>query len=404
MDKEGLDPGSLKERRQLYLTGLLNEMLPPDWVDTQLEGLLGLPENARFTILHFHLDNRFRRLIDQLPPEEAATWKTRLQEVFEDFPAGTPFEPVAFLNLLPYTRTLVLAAPSDLEAEAAHSLLEDAFGRFVSTLRKLYGASVAGFAGTLCGRIAEISPSYKKLRQLAHYRFVSGMGVLVHQDDGLPGETVDLVDYKYLQYFQDYLENHDCRQALATVDELVESLKRHRASDSRAIYIFKELIGTTIRLLYAQQQDYELIGRLNAGITDFDRTFDDIGQVRDWLGEILPLCLEDEAARGASHPHLHRILHIIEEAYGSELSLQQLASQLHVTDSYLSRLFKEELDVNFKDYLTAYRMKKAKELLASTSLSIKDIGQRVGYPVPIAFTRAFKNHEGITPRDFRNLS
>ncbi len=392
------------QQNELYLTGLLNETLPPDWVDSHLEGLLGLPENSSYLILHAHLDNILKRTIDQLPPETVTAWKKQLQTVFESLTDGTPLETVTVLNLLPYTRTLVMTAPDALSADQIRSLLDDAFQKFNSALQAKYGASVAAFVSAPCAKPADLSPAYKKLRQLSQYRFVNGMGLLTHADDRQASETVDLIDYKYLQYFQEYLAKHDCRQASDTIDELVASLRKHHASDSRAIYIFKELIGSTIRHLYAQQQDYELIARLNDSITYFDRTFDDITQVQVWLKEVVSMCLDDSsAAAEASHPYMKRIIRIIEADYAGDLSLQELASRLHVTDSYLSRLFKEELEVNFKDYLTAFRMNKAKELLESTELTVREIGEKVGYPIPIAFTRAFKNHEGISPRDYRNL-
>lgn len=47
-------------------------------------------------------------------------------------------------------------------------------------------------------------------------------------------------------------------------------------------------------------------------------------------------------------------------------------------------------------------MIKAAELLKLTKLSIKDVGNAVGYPNQLHFSRAFKNIYGISPRDWRN--
>ena len=49
-----------------------------------------------------------------------------------------------------------------------------------------------------------------------------------------------------------------------------------------------------------------------------------------------------------------------------------------------------------------YRMTKAAELLKLTSLSISDIGNAVGYPNPLHFSRAFKNIYAESPRNWRN--
>ena len=50
----------------------------------------------------------------------------------------------------------------------------------------------------------------------------------------------------------------------------------------------------------------------------------------------------------------------------------------------------------------AYRMAKAAELLKLTELSISDIGNAVGYPNQLHFSRAFKNVYGVSPREWRN--
>ena len=54
-----------------------------------------------------------------------------------------------------------------------------------------------------------------------------------------------------------------------------------------------------------------------------------------------------------------------------------------------------------QEFLISYRMTKAAELLKLTSLSIADIGNAVGYPNQLHFSRAFKNTYGTSPRSWR---
>ena len=55
-----------------------------------------------------------------------------------------------------------------------------------------------------------------------------------------------------------------------------------------------------------------------------------------------------------------------------------------------------------QEFLISYRMSKAAELLKLTKLSIADIGNAVGYPNQLHFSRAFKNVYSISPRQWRN--
>jgi len=104
-------------------------------------------------------------------------------------------------------------------------------------------------------------------------------------------------------------------------------------------------------------------------------------------------------------PIIKQAKHIIDEKYWeSSLSLEKLAVQLNVTSVYLSRLFKQELGLNFVQYLTYVRMKHARHLLKQSSLSIQEIALQVGYDTQHYFSTAFRKMVGVSPNQFRKQS
>ena len=64
-------------------------------------------------------------------------------------------------------------------------------------------------------------------------------------------------------------------------------------------------------------------------------------------------------------------------------------------------LFKQYFGHSFVTYLTDLRMKKAEDLMRTSSLSIKKIGRIVGYPDPNYFTKVFRRVRGVSPSEFR---
>ncbi len=88
--------------------------------------------------------------------------------------------------------------------------------------------------------------------------------------------------------------------------------------------------------------------------------------------------------------------------YSSDISLDDVSRQINISPFYFSKLFKEEVGVNFIDYLTTLRLDKAKELLLSSSLSVKEICNQVGYQDPNYFSRIFKKSTGHTPTEFKD--
>ena len=92
---------------------------------------------------------------------------------------------------------------------------------------------------------------------------------------------------------------------------------------------------------------------------------------------------------------------IIEMEYNTDLSLSSLAERLSVSTPYLSSLFKEEVGQNFKEYLTAVKLSKARSLLITTSESINEIAEKVGYNNAKQFSAIFKKYVGSTPAEYR---
>lgn len=84
-----------------------------------------------------------------------------------------------------------------------------------------------------------------------------------------------------------------------------------------------------------------------------------------------------------------------------ELDLERTAAKFNLSSYYFSRSFKEAIGYNFSDYINMLRIKKAKDLLKSDSLSIKEVGYSVGYSDPNYFSKVFKKYEGISPKEYK---
>jgi len=99
---------------------------------------------------------------------------------------------------------------------------------------------------------------------------------------------------------------------------------------------------------------------------------------------------------------MHKVKEYIEHNYCDDmLSLEALSSHFQMGDKYLSQLFKDTFGINFGEFVTDLRLKKARELLLQTTDPIQEIGQQVGYANPLTFTRVFKRTLGMTPSELR---
>ncbi|WP_054027919.1 AraC family transcriptional regulator [Bacillus sp. FJAT-28004] len=98
---------------------------------------------------------------------------------------------------------------------------------------------------------------------------------------------------------------------------------------------------------------------------------------------------------------LDRAQRFIQSKYTEDLSLEEVADSVHLNPHYFSKIFKQQVGTTFIDYVTALRIDKAKALMATGQLSLKEVCFEVGYNDPNYFSRVFKKVTGVTPSDYR---
>ena len=88
----------------------------------------------------------------------------------------------------------------------------------------------------------------------------------------------------------------------------------------------------------------------------------------------------------------------------SDLTLDRIADELDLSNSYLSRIIKAELGVGFVDYVNTLRVEEAKLYLLKPEFSnytLVSIGIEAGFNSKSAFYSSFKKITGQTPSDFK---
>jgi two-component system, response regulator YesN len=100
---------------------------------------------------------------------------------------------------------------------------------------------------------------------------------------------------------------------------------------------------------------------------------------------------------------IERGLRYIDEHYHrSDLSLEEVANYVQRSPSYFSHILSQRRTQTFRQYVTDIRIKQAKHLLSTTTLTVREVSYAVGYDDPNYFSRLFKECTGCSPRLWRN--
>jgi two-component system response regulator YesN len=103
------------------------------------------------------------------------------------------------------------------------------------------------------------------------------------------------------------------------------------------------------------------------------------------------------------NPTVQSALAYIDKNYcNPELTLHRVADEIFANESYLSRVFKKELDENLIEYVTRKRIEKSIRLLDTTNLRAYEIAEKTGFRDPHYFSICFKKQVGITVKEFKN--
>lgn len=149
-----------------------------------------------------------------------------------------------------------------------------------------------------------------------------------------------------------------------------------------------------------EDQFYKMIAshadKYSSQINVFAHVHKALGLIMEERGE------EITAAKSKPAEYMNEVLTYLENNYhNAELSLDNVASILHINPKYFCRLFHQKMGCSFIEHLTMLRMEKAVTLLKTTSLSIKQISFAVGFSNPLYFSRVFKKYCLHSPKDYR---
>ena len=125
-----------------------------------------------------------------------------------------------------------------------------------------------------------------------------------------------------------------------------------------------------------------------------------------YLHVVVGMILEEDSTnpKPVDPDTLGKAIEFISRNYTQKITLSSVAAAVGVTQSHLSRLFSAKIEGGFKRYLQIIRVQKAKNLLASTDLSVYEILEQSGFGDQRTFNRVFKTITQFTPLAYRKLA
>ena len=196
----------------------------------------------------------------------------------------------------------------------------------------------------------------------------------------------------------------------AAADAILESIyaanfAQPRLSIEMARCLMFDLISTMIKTmdsLLAGEEDAELWARIEpvARLT----ACHSLERLQQEMKTILTeVCRHVRGGRTSHTEHLRQAIveYIEEHCYERNLGPEAVADHVQRNSAYIGRFFREQFGVGISSYIKNLRVARAKRLIETTELTVREIAERTGFADSNALIRGFKEHEGVTPGEYK---
>jgi two-component system response regulator YesN len=383
--------------RSKFITGLVNGEWTDDVTLRQKAEQLKIPlAGPRYQVLLVELDGHTH--LKGMLSKELAETEAGLQLILErclgaHFPAivceGGPGYRIVLLNMLPEDRFLVLHSCEEVRS---------------SVHREMKRSVTIGLGQAAC-YLNSIPASFGQALAALNNKAYLGKDRIIHYQDtkqaragskagGFPEKDKRLMDR---------IKDMDIGKSRELLEQMFRQFKQEETP-------FEQVKSICVQSVILAVNKLEQMG-----VKDSDdplqvynpymeiEKFETVAALEQWMGRLFA-----EFAVDIENHKLTRYKGIIHEAvlyikkhYREEIKLEEAAKAVYVTPNYLSRVFKEETEQSFTEFVNKYRVKKAKQYLQQNGIRIYEVASMVGYNDYRYFTHIFKKYTGLTPKKFK---
>ena len=273
--------------------------------------------------------------------------------------------------------------------------------------------SQTAYAGVTCKSTAEVGALSEVAAAVCGY--VGGFPISEvdrrHQQSALHNIMYSISESERAQYpieseaeLQKYIAQGNKPRSQELLNRLLGAIYFQSGGDFKVIKARAiELIVLLSRASIQGGAQIDEIFWLNSEYIRQIETIERIDDLNVWLTEIMhrfvSYVFDFESVKHSDV--IFKAVEYIKGHLSEKISLNDVADHVFLSKSYLSRVFKQEMNCSLTSYISKLRVEMAKELLMDNSINIVDIAYMVGFEDQSYFTKVFKRFCGCSPGKFR---
>jgi two-component system, response regulator YesN len=256
--------------------------------------------------------------------------------------------------------------------------------------------------GAPCFRLEDLHVCAQQAVTALDYSMLQGGGDTLCVTDLEPGSRTELVASEtLLRMLTNAIKMGDRPGTQRSLCELMKVLVKPTPHNYR-VYML-EIFLNILRTARDMNADVDVLGD-NSSTLEYLMREPAVDKAEAILSDLANRLLESiQSNRASTTANLARqaLDYIVQHFNEPEISVEHICRELHVSPSYFSALYKQEIKETFHQTLTRLRMDRAMMLLTSTDQKTLEVATSVGIPDPSYFSYAFKRYFGFTPSQAR---
>lgn len=255
-------------------------------------------------------------------------------------------------------------------------------------------------ASPKCKTLGEVKDFYKRISVIDNRRLFWGDKDVLIDTDIMTLSTEERQNFNYYEnQIRKAIEKENRKELHFLLADAL-SIITQNANDTQYIKCMQDIFGD---FLWAMHNS----GYLNEIPAEWDSLeFVSCSEFNQWLLQTISeyyRSLQDGNNKKYSS-RVIKIISYIENNYSnSGLSSSEISKKLNFSESYLRKLFKDEMKVSISDYLLQYRIEVAKKLLIKPNSKASEVYSKVGFSTSQYFSTVFKKKTGLTPKEYQRL-
>lgn len=258
------------------------------------------------------------------------------------------------------------------------------------------GYSVQGYTN--------LHKSYTSAKMLLDYRLLIPQNQLIDINELYSSQNENRLDeMDFLLIKKAVLDNDRVKVIQFIKDIYQKNYAMDQISLDYLIHVSIELILILIKMAGSENVSVLLPEIQSVGLYGKIKQLRSKNELQEWVISHYNLYYDEISGKHSTcHPLAMRLIKYIDENFSRlDISLKIIADSFKVNAAYLGRVFKDEINIGFSEYLNQVRIIKAQELVKNTRQPVNIIAKMVGYSSINHFSSMFKRLSGQHPVEYR---